>query len=410
MVVGGSGRIRFDDRPRARRARRRRRAHCRLDGQDDPPAKPMPASGRRPRSCARPSRSMAPAGARRCASALSASTAAFINGKRVGDDQLTPGWTSYWTACRYQTYDVGDLLKAGENTIDIWLGDGWYRSQMMWPRNQILNTWGERDRRHRRAARRAGKVAARHRRRAGRAARCRSSSAASISARSTTRAQRAQPADRRQRASSAASTQSTLIPHEINGVKELDAARRSSAQLHRCRGPHGLRFRPEHRRLCRLHRRGRARRARSSSSTPRSLDHDGQFDNAQLSAPPRRASSTSSRAAATESYRPTFTFFGFRYARVTIEGKARITAIEIDPDQLGDHADRRRSPRRNALVNRLVAEHDLVAARRTSSRCRPTARSATSASAGPATRRSSRATACYLARQPRLPAQVCCAT
>src|SRR5262245_33960853 len=67
---------------------------------------------------------------------------AFINGKRVGHDLMTPGWTSYWDRLSYQTYDVSDLLKDGENTVDIWLGDGWYRSRMMWPRNEILNTWG----------------------------------------------------------------------------------------------------------------------------------------------------------------------------------------------------------------------------------------------------------------------------
>ena len=69
---------------------------------------------------------------------------AFINGTRVGGDVLTPGWTSYWDRLSYQTYDVSGLLVEGDNTIDIWLGDGWYRSRMMWPRNEILNCWGER--------------------------------------------------------------------------------------------------------------------------------------------------------------------------------------------------------------------------------------------------------------------------
>ena len=46
---------------------------------------------------------------------------AFINGVRVGDDQLTPGWTSYDKRLRYQTYDVGTLLRQGSNVIDIWL-------------------------------------------------------------------------------------------------------------------------------------------------------------------------------------------------------------------------------------------------------------------------------------------------
>ncbi len=69
---------------------------------------------------------------------------AFINGVRVGNDLLTPGWTAYDKRLSYQTYDVGDLLQVGENVIDIWLADGWYRSQMMWAKQHALyNTWGD---------------------------------------------------------------------------------------------------------------------------------------------------------------------------------------------------------------------------------------------------------------------------
>lgn len=68
---------------------------------------------------------------------------AFINGKRVGDDLLTPGWTSYDKRLSYQSYPVGHLLKAGENRIEIWLGDGWYRSQLMWGQAPIFNTYGK---------------------------------------------------------------------------------------------------------------------------------------------------------------------------------------------------------------------------------------------------------------------------
>ncbi len=52
---------------------------------------------------------------------------AQINGKRVGDAYLTPGWTSYNKRLQYQAYDVTDLLKQGENAIAVTLGDGWYR-------------------------------------------------------------------------------------------------------------------------------------------------------------------------------------------------------------------------------------------------------------------------------------------
>ncbi len=55
---------------------------------------------------------------------------AFINGKRVGDAYLTPGWTSYNTRLQYQSYDVTPLLRSGENAVGVVLGNGWYRGIM----------------------------------------------------------------------------------------------------------------------------------------------------------------------------------------------------------------------------------------------------------------------------------------
>ena len=69
---------------------------------------------------------------------------AFLNGQRVGDDLLTPGWTCYDDRIAYQSYDVSALLKPGKNRLEIWLGDGWYRSRLMWALNPIPNTWGSR--------------------------------------------------------------------------------------------------------------------------------------------------------------------------------------------------------------------------------------------------------------------------
>jgi alpha-L-rhamnosidase len=51
----------------------------------------------------------------------------FVNGKRVGDELMTPGWTSYSHRLQYQTYDVTKLLKTGRNAVGAVLGDGWYR-------------------------------------------------------------------------------------------------------------------------------------------------------------------------------------------------------------------------------------------------------------------------------------------
>jgi alpha-L-rhamnosidase len=49
-----------------------------------------------------------------------------LNGRRVGRQLLTPGWTSYEKRLQYQTYDVTSMLLAGENAIGVVLGDGWY--------------------------------------------------------------------------------------------------------------------------------------------------------------------------------------------------------------------------------------------------------------------------------------------
>ena len=69
---------------------------------------------------------------------------AFVNGVRAGDDLLTPGWTCYDDRIAYQSYKITGLLKAGINRIEIWLGDGWYRSQLMWAHAPIYNCYGDR--------------------------------------------------------------------------------------------------------------------------------------------------------------------------------------------------------------------------------------------------------------------------
>ncbi len=55
---------------------------------------------------------------------------AYLNGKIVGNQVLAPGWTSYSTRLRYQTFDVTDLLHVGQNAIGALLGDGWYRGRL----------------------------------------------------------------------------------------------------------------------------------------------------------------------------------------------------------------------------------------------------------------------------------------
>ncbi len=63
---------------------------------------------------------------------------AFINGARVGDAWLTPGWTSYNKRLQYQVYDVTGLVQRGGNAIGVALGNGWYRSTLAWSGNRNL--------------------------------------------------------------------------------------------------------------------------------------------------------------------------------------------------------------------------------------------------------------------------------
>ena len=51
---------------------------------------------------------------------------ARLNGARVGDAFLAPGWTDYSQRIAYQTYDVTGLLRRGENVLGALLADGWY--------------------------------------------------------------------------------------------------------------------------------------------------------------------------------------------------------------------------------------------------------------------------------------------
>jgi alpha-L-rhamnosidase len=66
---------------------------------------------------------------------------AQINGKRIGDYYLTPGWTSYNKRLQYQVYDVTSLLQAGNNVAGIVAANGWYRGYLAWDDNK--NVYGK---------------------------------------------------------------------------------------------------------------------------------------------------------------------------------------------------------------------------------------------------------------------------
>ncbi len=50
-----------------------------------------------------------------------------LNGRKVGDDELTPGWSDYRKTVYYDAFDVTPLLHAGPNALGVMLGNGMYR-------------------------------------------------------------------------------------------------------------------------------------------------------------------------------------------------------------------------------------------------------------------------------------------
>ncbi len=61
-----------------------------------------------------------------------------LNGKKIGDQVFTPGWTSYGKRLQYQVYDVTRMLTRGNNVIGAALGDGWYRGTLAWGDNWAI--------------------------------------------------------------------------------------------------------------------------------------------------------------------------------------------------------------------------------------------------------------------------------
>lgn len=272
---------------------------------------------------------------------------AFINGRRVGDDQLTPGWTSYQDRLSFQTYAVDDLLKPGENTLDIWLGDGWYRSPLLWARESISQVWGE-------------KIAA--------IAEITTPERLVVATDASWHSgvlpvlksgiyfgeiydarQENLPAEQGSEVLSAFDPR-VLIAHEISGVKELselhvvaesqdeegrtvyDFGQNAGAYVAiTVEGERGARVLIEHSEI---------------------LDGQGQFNNANYRSAEAKLEYVL-KGGEPEHYRPIFTFQGFRYARVQILGHAKLLSIKSIPISSASQRTGEIQTA-SALVNKLV--------------------------------------------------------
>lgn len=66
-----------------------------------------------------------------------------INGERVGDAELAPGWTDYHRRIPYQVYDIGHLVQAGPNAVGAVLGEGWWSGYIGFDSRRHAQHYGE---------------------------------------------------------------------------------------------------------------------------------------------------------------------------------------------------------------------------------------------------------------------------
>ncbi|EYD75431.1 Alfa-L-rhamnosidase [Rubellimicrobium mesophilum DSM 19309] len=269
---------------------------------------------------------------------------AFLNGRRVGEDLLTPGWTSYDDRIAYQGYPVSDLLRPGANRLEIWLGDGWWRSQLMWASAPIFNCYGDR----------IGAIAEIG---AGGDVLLRTDESwrsgllpirrngiywgESVDARVTP--------EETHGVEVLGFDTGLLVPHEAPPVRELaplapvDQWQDGEAVVYdfgQNAGGH-VRFTAE----------GEAG-ATVLVEHSEQLGPNKQWDNRNYRSA-RAAVDYALKGGAAETYAPMFTFMGYRYARVTVAGSARVTRIESVP--ISSVPERRGFfESGHPLVNRLV--------------------------------------------------------
>ncbi|MFC7533283.1 family 78 glycoside hydrolase catalytic domain [Actinoplanes sp. GCM10030250] len=68
---------------------------------------------------------------------------AELNGTRVGDVELAPGWTEYHRRIQYQTYDVTEQLRAGGNVLGATVADGWWSGYVGFDARRPARHYGE---------------------------------------------------------------------------------------------------------------------------------------------------------------------------------------------------------------------------------------------------------------------------
>lgn len=61
-----------------------------------------------------------------------------INQQPLDKDLFSPGWTSYDDHVQFQSWDIGDYLHEGENSLIVSLAEGWYKGELSWLKRREL--------------------------------------------------------------------------------------------------------------------------------------------------------------------------------------------------------------------------------------------------------------------------------
>lgn len=67
----------------------------------------------------------------------------FMNGERIGKDFFNPGLTQYNRHHMYQTFDVTDRIRSGDNALGVMMGEGWWSGAITYL-GSLWNLFGDR--------------------------------------------------------------------------------------------------------------------------------------------------------------------------------------------------------------------------------------------------------------------------
>jgi alpha-L-rhamnosidase len=67
----------------------------------------------------------------------------YMNGEKIGDDYFNPGLTQYNKHHMYQTYDVTNHIKSGDNALGVIMGEGWWSGAITYM-GYLWNLFGDR--------------------------------------------------------------------------------------------------------------------------------------------------------------------------------------------------------------------------------------------------------------------------